>query len=71
MQGQDRVAGSKFSNEMYGDDGAVREHYRRFARWLADTPPDRLAQKRAEADALFRRSASPSPSTARTPAPSG
>jgi uncharacterized circularly permuted ATP-grasp superfamily protein len=55
VQGQDRVAGSKSSNEMYADDGVVREHYRRFARWLADTPPDRLAQKRAEADALFRK----------------
>jgi uncharacterized circularly permuted ATP-grasp superfamily protein len=54
-QGQDRVAGSTASNEMYADDGAVREHYRRFARWLADTPAERLAQKRAEADALFRK----------------
>jgi uncharacterized circularly permuted ATP-grasp superfamily protein len=42
-------------NEMHTDDGAVREHYRRFARWLAETPTDRVAQKRAEADTLFRK----------------
>jgi uncharacterized circularly permuted ATP-grasp superfamily protein len=42
-------------NEMHTDDGAVREHYRRFARWLAETPSDRVAQKRAEADTLFRK----------------
>ncbi|HYM36034.1 MAG TPA: circularly permuted type 2 ATP-grasp protein, partial [Steroidobacteraceae bacterium] len=41
-------------NEMYADDG-VREHYRRFAKWLSETPADRVSQKRAEADTLFRK----------------
>jgi uncharacterized circularly permuted ATP-grasp superfamily protein len=35
--------------------GAVREHYRTFASWLAKIPADRLALKRAEADAFFHR----------------
>jgi uncharacterized circularly permuted ATP-grasp superfamily protein len=42
-------------NEMYADDGGVREHYRRFAKWLSETATDRVAQKRAEADTLFRK----------------
>jgi uncharacterized circularly permuted ATP-grasp superfamily protein len=35
--------------------GAERAHYRSYARWLAAQPGPRLAQKRAEADALFHR----------------
>jgi uncharacterized circularly permuted ATP-grasp superfamily protein len=42
-------------NEMFAADGSVREHYRRFARWLDETPADRVAQRRAEADALFHK----------------
>ena len=42
-------------DEMHGASGEVREHYRAFADWLASTPRDRLAQKRAEADSLFHR----------------
>jgi uncharacterized circularly permuted ATP-grasp superfamily protein len=42
-------------NEMYSPDGVVREHYRAFASWLARTPKDKVAQKRAEADTLFHR----------------
>jgi uncharacterized circularly permuted ATP-grasp superfamily protein len=42
-------------NEMIAADGQVREHYRRFARWLDETPADRVAQRRAEADALFHK----------------
>jgi uncharacterized circularly permuted ATP-grasp superfamily protein len=42
-------------NEMFAADGQVREHYRRFARWLDETPADRVAQRRAEADALFHK----------------
>jgi uncharacterized circularly permuted ATP-grasp superfamily protein len=39
-----------------GDDVAVaRAHYRRYTDWLAAQPAERLAQKRAEADALFHR----------------
>jgi len=33
----------------------VREHYRTFATWLVKTPYDRLALKRAEAEAFFHR----------------
>jgi uncharacterized circularly permuted ATP-grasp superfamily protein len=42
-------------DEMHADDGSVREHYRTFASWLARTPAERVAQKRAEADSLFHR----------------
>jgi uncharacterized circularly permuted ATP-grasp superfamily protein len=41
-------------NEMDAADG-VRPHYRTYADWLSRQPADRLAQKRAEADALFHR----------------
>jgi uncharacterized circularly permuted ATP-grasp superfamily protein len=40
---------------MRATDGALREHYRTFASWLEKTPADRLALKRAEADAFFHR----------------
>lgn len=40
---------------MHAENGVIREHYRSFADWLAKTPPDRVAQKRAEADTLFHR----------------
>ena len=36
-------------------DGAIREHYQPFADWLARTPPDRIAQKREEAERAFQR----------------
>jgi uncharacterized circularly permuted ATP-grasp superfamily protein len=42
-------------NEMYAPDGSVRDHYKAFASWLARTPKDKVAQKRAEADTLFHR----------------
>jgi len=42
-------------NEMSLDRGAARSHYLRYADWLAGQPADRLAQKRAEADAVFHR----------------
>jgi uncharacterized circularly permuted ATP-grasp superfamily protein len=42
-------------NEMYPSEGAARAHYHRYAEWLAAQPAERLAQKRAEADALFHR----------------
>ena len=42
-------------DEMHAADGGVRDHYRTFASWLANTPSDRVAQKRAEADTLFHR----------------
>ena len=42
-------------NEMYPDSGAARSHYQRYDDWLKTQPAERLAQKRAEADALFHR----------------
>ena len=42
-------------DEMYLREGAGRAHYLRYAQWLTGQPADRLAQKRAEADALFHR----------------
>jgi uncharacterized circularly permuted ATP-grasp superfamily protein len=35
--------------------GKERTHYKRYAEWLANQPAAELAQKRAEADALFHR----------------
>lgn len=35
--------------------GGVREHYKRYADWLAATPPERIARKGAEADLVFHR----------------
>jgi uncharacterized circularly permuted ATP-grasp superfamily protein len=35
--------------------GKVRPHYARYAAWLEEMPQERLAQRRAEADALFHR----------------
>jgi uncharacterized circularly permuted ATP-grasp superfamily protein len=49
------MALTKFFNEMTADDGSVRAHYASYAAWLNETPPDRIARKRAEADALFHR----------------
>ncbi len=42
-------------DEMHAADGSVRANYRRYGEWLARQPAERLAQKRAEADALFHR----------------
>src|SRR3954470_9418193 len=42
-------------DEMRGEDGAVRPHFRSLAAWLADTPAERVAEKRREADLLFHR----------------
>ena len=46
---------AQFYNEMFGADGAVRTHYAEYEKWLAETPPERIHQKRAEADMLFHR----------------
>ena len=40
---------------MYQGGESARSHYRRYAQWFSDQPEQRLAQKRAEADALFHR----------------
>ena len=40
---------------MRAPDGTIRAHYRAFAGWLERTPPDRIAQKREEAERAFHR----------------
>jgi uncharacterized circularly permuted ATP-grasp superfamily protein len=42
-------------DEMHEADGAVRAHFRPLAEWLAETPAERVAEKRREADLLFHR----------------
>ncbi len=42
-------------DEMHAADGEVRAHFRALAEWLAATPPERVAEKRREADLLFHR----------------
>ncbi|MFB0935903.1 MAG: circularly permuted type 2 ATP-grasp protein, partial [Propionivibrio sp.] len=44
-----------FFNEMYDAAGAVRPYYRAYSDWLAATPAERIARKRAEADIAFHR----------------
>ena len=46
---------TRIHNEMYTDDRTVRPHYAPFHDWLADTPPQRIAQNRHAADLLFHR----------------
>jgi hypothetical protein len=57
-------------DEMTGP-GGVRPPYADIARWLEALGPEARALKRAEAEALFRGSASPSRSMARAATPSG
>ncbi|HEX4843152.1 MAG TPA: circularly permuted type 2 ATP-grasp protein [Limnobacter sp.] len=42
-------------DEMYTDDQTVRPHYQDFAQWLGMQSPEKLQNKRAEADLIFRR----------------
>jgi uncharacterized circularly permuted ATP-grasp superfamily protein len=42
-------------DEMRDARGQVRQHYRKLQDWLGEMPTERLAQKRADADMLFRR----------------
>jgi uncharacterized circularly permuted ATP-grasp superfamily protein len=42
-------------DEMTGSDGTVRPGYRHLAEWLATTPPELLANRKAEAEYFFRR----------------
>jgi len=42
-------------DEMRAADGEVRSHFRALADWLAETPAERVAEKRREADLLFHR----------------
>src|ERR1700734_2553881 len=40
---------------MFDAEGTPRAHCRHYCDWLNEQPSERLAQKRAEADALFHR----------------
>ncbi|MEW6203715.1 MAG: circularly permuted type 2 ATP-grasp protein [Pseudomonadota bacterium] len=42
-------------DEMYTPGGEVRPHYQDFSRWLEMQAPEKLQNKRAEADLIFRR----------------
>jgi uncharacterized circularly permuted ATP-grasp superfamily protein len=42
-------------DEMTGRDGTVLPHYRAYAAWRAERPAEYFAQKRQEADVMFRR----------------
>jgi uncharacterized circularly permuted ATP-grasp superfamily protein len=44
-----------FYDEMYSTAATARSHYGEFAAWLAQQPPDLIAQKRAEAELIFQR----------------
>ena len=41
--------------EMYASPGQVRAHYEGYARWLAQQPPEVMADRREEAEVIFRR----------------
>ena len=47
--------GTTYFDEMYDATRTLRPHYRAYADWLAATPEERIARKRAEADIAFRR----------------
>jgi len=42
-------------DEMRGTDGRVLPHYQSYQAWLDAVPPERLAQKRTEAEVMFHR----------------
>lgn len=42
-------------DEMYTPSGEIRPHYQDFSRWLDMQAPEKLQNKRAEADLIFRR----------------
>src|SRR5205823_12376502 len=44
-----------FFDEMRAPDGSVRPHYQAFSDWLSRTAPDKIVQKRDEAERAFHR----------------
>ena len=42
-------------DEMHATGGAARPHYRGYESWLGEQSPEKMANKRAEADLVFRR----------------
>ncbi|MBL8470986.1 MAG: circularly permuted type 2 ATP-grasp protein [Rhodocyclaceae bacterium] len=49
------MGAASYFNEMHDGAGGIRSHYANYSNWLANTPPDRIARKRAEADLVFHR----------------
>ncbi|MEX1167979.1 MAG: circularly permuted type 2 ATP-grasp protein, partial [Hydrogenophaga sp.] len=42
-------------DEMNASPTEVRAHYIKYAQWLAEQPPEVMADRRAEAEVIFRR----------------
>ena len=42
-------------DEMHASPGEVRDHYKGYARWLVEQPPEVMADRREEAEVIFRR----------------
>ena len=42
-------------DEMYSGPETLRPHYKAYAQWLADQPPEVMAARREEAEMIFRR----------------
>ena len=42
-------------DEMHASPGEVRAHYAAYARWLSEQPPEVMADRREEAEVIFRR----------------
>src|SRR5262245_15820079 len=55
MSKRERKVQRRHYDEMRAADGEVRAHFRALADWLAETPAERVAEKRREADLLFHR----------------
>src|SRR5690348_889274 len=49
------MAPDQYFNEMYAQDGSVRQHYAALSQWLASTSEERIAQMREAAQVLFHR----------------
>ncbi len=49
------TAMTEYFNEMYSAQGGPRAHYKTFANWFTEQSQDTLAQRRAQADLIFRR----------------
>jgi uncharacterized circularly permuted ATP-grasp superfamily protein len=44
-----------FYDEMHGTQGEILPHYRHYSQWLGNMPPERIVQKRHEAEVTFHR----------------
>ena len=49
------MSATRFYDEMHAADGGILPHYQRYAQWLGKMPPERIAQKRHEAEVTFHR----------------